>query len=71
MKQMRIYKYIGKNGSITSKVLLDIPNRIDKIELKADSGKILTNGYDKFYTVYVLEDEVNKWYEINDEQNNG
>ena len=42
MSTSKIYKYIGYNGVITSKVLIDTPNKIEMIELKAGKGKFLT-----------------------------
>ena len=37
MTTSKIYKYIGYNGVITSKVLIDTPNKIEMIELRASN----------------------------------
>ena len=38
MTTSKIYKYIGYNGVITSKVLIDTPNKIEMIELNLGYG---------------------------------
>ena len=40
MIKNNIYKYIGRNGIITSKVILDGINRLEFYELRAEEGKI-------------------------------
>ena len=61
----KIYKYIGQNGSFITKVLLDMPNRIEMIEVKADDGKILTNGKITGYRIITREEDLGLWKEIN------
>ena len=67
MTTSKIYKYIGYNGVTTSKVLIDTPNKIEMIELKADKGKILTDGQRKLYRVITIKEEMPSWKEIDDE----
>ena len=66
MKKYKQYRYIGRNGIITSWVLLDNINHIELYRLEAAPGFILTNGEKKGYIVTVEVDEVDKWYEIVD-----
>ena len=43
---------------------------IEKIQINADEGKILTNGKEETYCVFCLnEEETEKWYEIDDKEN--
>ena len=69
MTQSKTYRYIGRNGIITSPVLLDGINRIDMITLKADKNMILTDNNRKVYSIAVEIDEVSNWTEIPDETN--
>lgn len=63
MTKQKLYKYIGYNGTITSPVLLPTIDRLELIELRADSGKYLTDGTRKVYSVIVTESEVSLWTE--------
>lgn len=67
MKKVKKYKYIGRNGTLISSILIDGATKIDMYCLIADEGKILTNGQQNLYSVYVYEDEINDWYEIGQE----
>lgn len=64
-----MYRYIGRNGIITSKVFLDGIKYIPMITLEADKDKILTNGNVKTKWITIELDEVNNWKEIADENN--
>ena len=66
MQKNKMYKYIGHNGTILSRVLIDTPNKIELIELRANEGKILTNNIKKVYCTYILPEEIDEWYEIED-----
>ena len=67
MKQIKKYKYIGRNGTIITSIVIDgASNKIDMLYLVADEGKILTNGELQLHSVLVYLDEVNNWYEIDD-----
>lgn len=67
MKKIKAYKYIGRNGIITSRILLEDTKNIPMMELVADNGKILTNGVTKAHRVTVELDDINSWQEIADE----
>lgn len=69
MKQKKCYKYIGRNGILVTKILIEDAKSIPMAELIADEGKILTNGEKKAHAITVELDEVANWKEIADEDN--
>lgn len=69
MTQEKMYRYIGKNGTITSFVLLEGISHIPMIKLKADNGYILTDGVKEVYSIAILPEEIDEWTEIPDELN--
>ena len=65
MKQRKLYKYIGRNGSITSPILLEDIKHISLVELRPDQGYALTNGdIVKNNSIVIHVDELKDWYEI-------
>lgn len=62
----KMYRYLGRNGNITSKVLLESVTPIPMFKLIAAHGKILTDGVKHSYSVIVFEDEVENWKEVDD-----
>lgn len=64
MVSEKMYKYIGRNGSITSPVLLENIAPILMKRLMAGEGKMLTNGRKVVKEITVFDDEVSDWYEI-------
>lgn len=60
----KIYKYVGYNGSFITNILLDVPNKMEMIEIQADAGKILTNGKITGYRVITREEEIELWQEV-------
>lgn len=69
MTQQKMYRYLGRNGILTTPILLEKIDPIPMVFLRASEGKILTNGVKKIYQVTVFEDEVSNWVEIEDGQN--
>lgn len=67
MTQKKKFKYVGLNGTIFSPVLIPKADKIEFVELKADDGKILSNGSVQRKIVLILPEEVSKWSEIADE----
>lgn len=67
MEKTKMYRYLGRNGIITSPILLNSVERIDMFVLKAAEGKTLTNGSKKVKTVLIFPDELNDWSEIDEE----
>lgn len=66
MTKNKIYKYLGRNGSIITPIVLEKVDPIPMLALKADEGKLLTNGQKTYKNVSVFLDEVDDWYEIED-----
>ena len=64
MTSKKLYRYLGRNGIITSSILLENVEPIIMYELKADEGKLLTDGESTFAIKLVFADEVKDWYEI-------
>ena len=64
MKKIKKYKYIGRNGTLISSILIDGATKINMYTLTADEGKILTNSETKIHSVNIYEDELDQWYEI-------
>ena len=64
MKKIKNYKYIGRNGTLISTILIEGASKIDMYCLVADEGKILTDGVKQLHSVYLYEDEIDNWYEI-------
>ena len=44
MTKSKKYKYLGRNGVLVTRILIDGVNNIPMMTLIADDGKILTNG---------------------------
>lgn len=66
MTTKNIYRYLGRNGIITSEIKLEKIDPILMFNLTAEKGKILTNGVEKTYSITLFEDEIKNWYEIDD-----
>ena len=69
MTKVKKYKYIGRNGVLVTRIIIDGVNYIPMMTLTADAGKILTNGEISVYSITVEADEVNLWREIPDKVN--
>ena len=69
MTKKKMYRYLGRNGILTTYILLDGIAHIPMLELKAKEGYILTNGERKAYSVIVEEEEAILWYEIEAKDN--
>lgn len=66
MIKSKMYRYLGRNGTITSPVLVDPTAPIPMVSLVAEKGHVLTNGVKTVYSIIVFEDEVADWTEIDD-----
>lgn len=69
MTKIKKYKYLGRNGILVTRILIDGVNYIPMMTLIADTGKILTDGETSVYSITVESDEVNLWREIPDKVN--
>ena len=62
----KLYRYLGRNGIITSPVLLEKIEPITMYELIPSPGKLLSNGIITAPTRLVFADELEDWFEIDD-----
>ena len=60
----KMYRYLGRNGIITSPILLENIEPIPMLNLRASSGKILTNGQEFVQSITIFTDELELWSEI-------
>lgn len=66
MITQKMYRYLGRNGNITTAIKLEEIAPIPMVQLQAEKGKVLTNGTKKAYSIIVFEDEVSDWKETTD-----
>ena len=69
MTKKKMYRYLGRNGILTTRILIDGVNYIPMVEIIADPGMILTDGETTTYSIIVEESEAPKWREIADKDN--
>ena len=69
MLKENVYRYFGRNGILTTKILLEGISHIKFIELRAEQGKILTDGTRLVHSIVVEPEEVSLWQEITDKTN--
>ena len=69
MTKSKKYKYLGRNGVLVTRILIDGVNNIPMMTLIADDGKILTNGEILTRSITVEINEVELWREIPDKIN--
>ena len=64
MKKEKMYRYLGRNGMITTHVeLIDI-QPLSMVKLSSEAGFLLTDGEKTAYSITVFPEEVEQWYEI-------
>ena len=66
MTKKNLYRYIGRNGIITSLVYLEDAKFYSMFRLIADDGKILINGDQKLKSVDIFIEDLDKWTEVDD-----
>lgn len=64
MTKTKMYRYLGRNGIITSPILLDKAEHIEMYALKADEGKVLYNGEKYVFQALCFADELDNWVEV-------
>lgn len=64
MIKTSMYRYLGRNGIITSPVFLDKIESIPMYSLKAEQGKILTNGEKFVEQTLIFAEDLSQWIEI-------
>lgn len=64
MTKTKYYRYLGNNGVIET--IIEIPGvyHTSFFLLKADEGKILTDGSRQVQAIQVAENEVDAWTEV-------
>lgn len=66
MIKKNLYRYLGRNGMITSEVLLEGINHIAMYYLKASEGHALTNGEKIVQHTSIFAEDLENWKEIID-----
>ena len=69
MTKKKLYRYLGRNGILTTRIRIDGATFIPVTELAADQGMVLTNGEKTVYSVIVEDEDINLWREIPDKVN--
>ena len=64
MTKTKMYRYLGRNGIITSPILLDKAEYIEMYALKADESKVLYNGEKYVFQTLCFTDELDNWVEV-------
>ncbi len=66
MTKTKMYRYLGRNGIITSPILLENIEPIAMLNLRASPGKSLTNGEKVVKVITIFVEELGDWFEIDD-----
>jgi hypothetical protein len=61
-----LYRYVGRNGIITSLILLDDAKHYSMYRLIADEGKVLTDGEQKVKAIDIFAEDLGKWTEVDE-----
>ena len=61
-----LYRYTGRNGIITSLVLLEDAKYYPMYRLIADEGKVLTDGELTVKSIDIFAEDLGKWTEIDE-----
>lgn len=69
MTKKNLYRYLGKNGIITSLVLLEGIDHIAMYRIFADEGKLLTNGETITKAIDIFAEDIDNWKEVEDNSN--
>lgn len=69
MKKLNRYRYLGKNGIITTSVLLEGNKPIYMYRLIADEGKVLTDGTRIVHETEIFIEDLKNWSEIDPPSN--
>ncbi len=66
MVKNKMYRYLGRNGIITSPILLESIEPIPMFIIVASEGKLLTNGVEKVKEKLIFSEELKDWSEIDE-----
>lgn len=64
MRQVKMYTYVSKEGTVFTPINLGIGNPDITYKLIADKNKILTNGIQRFEVTEAKEEEIDLWQEV-------
>lgn len=64
MTKNKIYRYLGRNGILTTPILIEGATPIVMYRLIADADMVLSNGKTHVNMIDVFDDEVEDWFEI-------
>lgn len=64
MTKNKIYRYLGRNGILTTPILIEGATPITMYRLIADIGMVLSNGKTHANMIDVFDDEIEDWFEI-------
>lgn len=64
MTKNKVYRYLGRNGIITTPILIEGVTPITMYRLIADEGMVLFNGKTHVRMIDVFDDEVENWFEV-------
>ena len=64
MTKNKIYRYLGRNGILTTPILIEGAAPITMYRLIADAGMVLSNGKTHANMIDVFDDEIEDWFEI-------
>ena len=70
MKKTKKYRYLGRNGILTTHVQLEGISASVIYVLTADEGKVLTDGEQMLKVVSVYEENISNWHEIDEPKAN-
>ena len=68
MKKTKMYRYLGRNGIITSLVHLEDAKFFPMYRLIADEGKVLTDGEVTLKSIDIFAEDLGKWTEIDEKK---
>lgn len=66
MRKSKMYRYLGRNGIITSPILLEKIEPITMLHLVAGDDKMLTDGHQVVKSVTIFTEDVDEWTEIDE-----
>lgn len=69
MNKINYYTYLGTNGTLKTPIHLKDMYSIKSYLLIADENKVITNGIETHSSIEVLEDDLDKWYEVDKKRN--
>lgn len=66
MTKKNLYRYLGRNGTLSTFILLDGISHVLLYHLEADADKLLTNGEKFVKAIDIMPEELDNWYEVKD-----